>query len=83
MKKKHAFPLVEVRWEDSTTTSGWRPDVEDIREPLTCWSAGYLIENTKRSVIVALNASAENSRNGFGDCITIPRACVREIRKLR
>lgn len=80
-QKKKSYPLVEVTWADSSSTTGWQREVDTV--PLTCWSAGYLVHKDKTSVVVALNASSNLSRNSFGDTIVIPAAVVKNIRKLK
>ena len=80
-KKKQNFPLVEVTWQDSSSDSGWKREVNS--ELLTCWSAGYLVHKDNRSVVVALNTASTGSANSHGDTMVIPRRCVQKIRRLR
>lgn len=82
--RKYKFPLVEVTWVDSSTINGWRSELSlDMKAPLTCWSAGYLLHKDNRSVVVALNVTSVTSANDYGDAIVIPRANVKKIRQLR
>lgn len=83
MKKKRNYQLVEVRWIDSASETGWRAHEEAKREPLTCWSAGYLVHRDRKSLVIALNSGCEDSRSSFGDAITIPAKCVQSVRKLK
>lgn len=80
-RKKCNFPLVEVCWNDSSTDSGWKREVND--KLLTCWTAGYLVSKSERSVVVALNCASKESANTHGDTMVIPKKCVLKIRKLR
>lgn len=75
--------LVEVTWLDSSSCSGWHAMNEIPTKPLECRSAGYLVHKSRSSLVVALSASEARSRHGFGDTITIPRACVKKIRRLK
>jgi hypothetical protein len=72
---------VEVEWIDSTSNPGWQRVAE--KEPITCWTAGYLIHSDKQSIVVALSSSSEESANSFGDTITIPTSVVKKIRKVK
>ena len=79
--KKHKYPLIEVTWHDSSSTTGWQTKPET--ELLECFTAGYLVHRNKRSIVVALNSSSKNSANSFGDTMTIPASCVKRLRRLR
>ncbi len=83
MNKKHNYPLVEVKWTDASSTSGWK-DIPhlDIR-PLICWTAGYQIHKDKKVTIIALSCSSTESNSDFGDTITIPTKMVISTKKLK
>lgn len=73
--------LVEVLWIDSCVLRGWKPQSEvDDLEPLLCASAGYLIRYTKKELVIAQSQSDCGDR---GDCIVIPRSCVKEVRYVK
>jgi hypothetical protein len=80
-KKKHQYPIVEVEWVDSSSYPGWQKAPE--KEPITCWTAGYLVHKDKVSLVIALSSSSEESINSFGDTITIPTSVVKKIRKVK
>ena len=75
------YPLVEVTWVDSSETSGWQQDI--ITKPLVCMTAGYMVHSGRRSVVVAMNRSEKRSAHSFGTAMTIPRGCVKRVRRLR
>ena len=72
---------VEVVWEDAASAnSAWKP-LEDIRATtVVIRSVGYLLEVTDRRVTLLQNAG-DNGR--AADTITVPRSCVRSMRRLR
>ncbi len=83
-KPKIAWPcrkLVEVDWEDSTSTGGWMdPDVHQrYGKERSCRSAGYVLARTKTEVVIAQSMSCGGKVN---DTISIPAACVRRVRRL-
>ena len=80
-QKKHKYPLVEITWNDSSSSTGWQSKPETAL--LQCWSAGYLVHRSRQAVVIALNCSSEQSANSFGDTMTIPARCVKRIRRLK
>ena len=77
MKKRS---LVIVEWEDITTIRGWW-DEEEAKEdtPLKCISVGWKLVSTKNH----LSLIASRSENAdCGDRITIPKGCIRSIRRI-
>lgn len=79
--KAKNYPLVEVEWLDASSVQGWQQHIQ--QQPLTNWSAGYLIHKDRESVVVALSCSGKQSMNAYGDAITIPAKIVTKIRHLR
>lgn len=84
IKKKQKYPIVEVQWLDSATTPGWQPELhKQMTVPLMCWTAGYLVHKDSVSLVVAQSCSSEDSKNAFGDVITIPTKTVVKYAVLR
>ena len=75
--------LVEVDWVDSASRGRW-DSLANYKKEVTayCRSAGYLIANTKRHIIV-LQTQGANTINDALDAITIPKGCILKIRKLK
>ena len=80
-RKKENYPLVEVRWYDSCSDSGWKHKVDS--DLMTCWTAGYLVHRSARSTVVALNCGSQQSTKSHGDTMIIPTRCIQKIRRLR
>jgi hypothetical protein len=72
---------VEVVWTDAASANAsWKP-LADLRPAtVTIHSVGYLLEVTPRYVTLLQNAG-DNGR--AADTITVPRPCVRSMRRLR
>lgn len=75
---KPGYPIVEVIWDDAqaSATITWDAEVTSDLAPTT--TVGYLVQKDRRSYTVASLINL----NHIGHCITIPKACVREIRYL-
>ena len=72
-------PTVLVRWIDSTTTHGWGQTATDDHEPVTCETAGFLIKEANGYISFAQNRGPSK----VGEVISIPKACVKRVRRLR
>lgn len=84
MKKPELF---FIEWEDSYgCSSTWQeidPDGED--QTMLCHSVGWIIRKTKKLVVIVPHLSQNENiskKQGCGD-MTIPTACIRQIKKLR
>jgi hypothetical protein len=76
-------PIVEVIWEDSWANNNYNYTDEAFKAegPLILHNVGYLIQNDKRGVGLALerNVKATNSRN----VSFIPRMLIKKMCKIR
>ena len=80
-KDLRTLPLVEVTWIDSATDTRWTDFQEArTRKPIECKTAGRLLKSTRDIVQVAASI---NKLSHVGDQTTIPRTCVKSIRRLR
>ena len=70
---------VEVVWFDTHGTTGWLDRL--MTEPLECRSVGFLIHMSPRSVVLAA-MFADGHSAPYGHTITIPRGCVKSVRRL-
>lgn len=72
--------LVLIEWEDAYTDHGWRSDDEvdglHTARTVTC---GFLKKETEGYVAVILN----QGRGVYSDAITIPKGCIKRMRRLR
>jgi len=61
MSKRPDYPLVLIEWKDAMTIKdNWHPMVEDIDEPATCVSVGYLVGNKKHVKILYAHIALED-----------------------
>jgi hypothetical protein len=75
-------PLVEVLWQDAFANPRWmyRAEAVDLFDGgCLCATAGYMILNNSKGIILACSVSAEGM---FGSFQFIPRGMVKEIRRL-
>jgi hypothetical protein len=86
MKTTHSFtkfPPVEIIWNDAYSKNGWKCD-QDIREMaqrgIVCKSVGYLVRESKKYMVLAHGLSEDNN---FQDLFSIPKGCIRSVRKIK
>lgn len=81
-KDLRKMSLVEVVWDDAATSGRWlslKTYIED-RGIVECRAVGYLTKKNAREIQVVQQISKEGD---VSDSVTIPRSCVRRIRRLR
>ena len=71
------YQLVKVKWVDSCFHTGWRKDAS----PSTCRTIGFLVQDTKEKLTLAMSVSPNT--NNFSDAMCIPRCAVKKVKKLR
>ena len=79
MKKR---PLVLVEWEDISGTSTWssEEEIQKDAKPIFCQTVGWRLPSKNKRVI---NIVATRTEQGdASDRTTLPRGCVRSIRRL-
>lgn len=71
--------MVRVRWVDSAATSKpWMADGETLAAD-KCVSIGYLVEKTKKKLLLAQSRSSCE----WGNPLAIPRVAVTSIRRVK
>lgn len=86
---KDQYPAVEVEWDDSASSHGWRSPEEVLTETGTtaCRSVGYLVRKTTRLVTIVQSRHdllrEPGIKDFMGEALTIPRSVVRRIRVLK
>lgn len=73
--------LIEVEWDDAAVKGKWcgMATYEEC-EPCRCRTVGYLLKADQRRVVIIQNQSRDGD---VSDSMTIPRGCVRKMRKLK
>ena len=78
------YPMVYIEWEDSAESVGWTA-LRVIRKnkDLTCYSIGWMIEETPDSKIVVphLTFWEGDGEDGSG-AMTIPNSAIRKVVQL-
>ena len=73
MKKK----CVRVKWIDSASQGGWRGEGT---KPVMCYSAGFLVNETKKFIAVSASHDGDNWYNSI---IAIPKCAVKSIKRFK
>ena len=73
-------PLIVIEWIDAVTSHSWRDEAESSKAvPLYSQSVGWKLVANRGSITIT------PMRNEEGDCSdrqTIPRACIKSIRRI-
>jgi len=77
MKK---LPLIEVEWEDIAGQAGWQNE-EQVKatEPIHCVNVGWQIKSTAKKLIIC---AGRNDQGDYSDRSTIPKGCIKSIRRI-
>lgn len=79
---KKRYPVVEVEWIDSATCGGWMEPADYVdKAPVACRTAGYLFASKRGHLIIV--QSVDDANGKVTDSMTIPRSCVRSIKRFR
>lgn len=75
--------ILEIEWEDSSCHHGWRTTevLDKDNKVEQCRTVGYFYKETKRGVL--LSSAIGDTGNERSDSWTIPKSCIRKIRRLR
>ena len=75
--------ILEIEWEDSSCHHGWRTTkvLDGDNEVEQCRTVGYFYKETKRGV--RLSAAIDDAGYERSDSWTIPKSCIRKIRRLK
>ena len=78
MRKLH---LVEVEWEDTSGQSGWDTE-ENIKkmEPVVCVTVGWQLKSTAKKLVLV---STHSDNKTYSDRNTIPKGCIKSIRRIK
>lgn len=72
--------LVEVKWDDISGQSGWdTPENVKKTEPVACITVGWQVKSTAKKLILV---STQSDNKTYSDRNTIPKGCVKSIRRI-
>lgn len=78
------YPMVLVRWIDSSSRAGWQNRKKATRQmgakDAQCVTAGFLLRKSKNRLILALNMADTGEA---GHLMSIPRVAIKRVRKLK
>jgi hypothetical protein len=73
--------IYEVEWNDSAASGGWHKAQSYLAlPPVKCRTAGYLLENSKRRVLIV---QSQNTEGFVSDGMNIPKSAVTKIKRLK
>lgn len=77
--------MVEVEWIDSAFHRGWGTlgEKRDRMSAAKCRTVGYLLEEGKREIKLAMSLDDDPKDPSAADGITIPRCTVTKLRRLK
>lgn len=75
--------IVEIEWEDSSCHHGWRSNevLDRDNDVEQCRTVGYFYRETKRGI--RLSAAIDNNDQERSDTWTVPKSCIRKVRRLK
>ena len=86
-KKKEYRPpykYIEVVWEDATSNSESWVHINDVVEPETIITRGWLVKDTAKAITVASSVSMEEEfEDTVGNTMTVPKGMIVSQRELR
>lgn len=74
------LPLIEIIWDDISGQSGW-DTLENVKktEPVVCTTVGWQVKSTAKKLIVV---STHSDNKTYSDRNTIPKGCIKSIRRI-
>lgn len=75
--------VIEIEWEDASCHHGWRSNkvLDNDSDVERCRTVGYFYKETKKSI--RLSPAIDDTENERSDTWTVPKSCIRKIRRLR
>ena len=84
-KRKEMPDIVLVEWVDTTSNNVWHNPTDALRNrPWRCFTVGFNVPGQAKGadyVTVAPVVIEDNER--FGDVWTIPKGCIKSIRRIK
>ena len=72
--------LVMIEWEDSAFAQGWmNKEAIGTHKVSDCISVGLLVFGNDKQITIMQSVS----KGQYGDGLTIPKRCIKRIRKLK
>ena len=74
------LPLVKVEYDDVTGQSGWdTPENIKKTEPVGCITVGWQVKSTAKKLVIV---STQSDNKTYSDRNTIPKGCIKSIKRL-
>ena len=65
-----------VDWLDSCTEGGWVATNHVMPRSAHCQTVGFIVEEDKERIVLALSRAANEFSRPWGDLIAIPKGCI-------
>ena len=75
--------IIKVEWYDSSSLAGWRDEEECKVEICHCETVGYLVNEDKHGICLALNKTSDSGYKPYGHVISIPKSAIKKKTVLR
>jgi len=72
--------IIKVNWHDSVCYRGWQQSEHETYKPSECSTVGFLVEETKEHIALAL--SMGEATYNVGDVMVIPKHSVTKTKVL-
>ena len=73
--------IIMIEWEDSCTEPTWHRRDSGLDTTASCVSVGVMVHEDTSKITIFQSISI--TTGNIGDTITIPRGCIKRIRKLK
>ena len=74
------LPLIIVEWDDISGYAGWATEKQvKEAEVIPCVTVGWQVKSTAKKLITV---ATRNTQDEYSDRSTIPKGCIRSIRRL-
>jgi Lar family restriction alleviation protein len=70
--------IIKVWWEDSNSTAGWQEDTDCKTNIAYCETVGFVVEETKDAICIALSRCTTKGNNPYAHLVTIPKCCIKK-----
>lgn len=74
------LPLIMVEWNDTSGTASWATEKQAKEsEVILCKTVGWRLKTTGKKLIMAASC---NTTGDYADRSTIPKGCIKSIRRI-
>lgn len=75
--------ILMITWIDSCSSNGWQQPAEAKARISECQSVGFLVEETKDAIALALSRTTQEGFAPYADIVSIPKVAIKRKRVIR